>query len=92
MNGWNIYLNKYIVKKYDIPFYGIIVSYDQDLNSSIEKLLNFIIEKYKIAKEDTLIIRTSFKRENIDVNDITIKNNDNLCEPLNYSHHNRVKV
>ena len=74
MDGWNIYLNKDIVRKYKIPFYGIIVSYDQNLNSSIELLLDFIIKKYKIAKEDTLIIRTSFKLQNIDENDITIKN------------------
>lgn len=74
MDGWNIYLNKDIVKKYNIPFYGIIVSYEQELNSSIETLLDFIIDKYKVTKEDTLIIRTSFKRESIDNNDITIKN------------------
>jgi len=80
MDGWNIYLNKDIVKKYKIPFYGIIVSYEQNLNSSIETLLNFIIEKYKVEKEDTLIIRTSYKRENIDNNDITIKNNDDLSD------------
>lgn len=78
MDGWTIYLNKDIVKKYNIPFYGIIVSYDQNLNSSIEKLLDFVTWKYKIAKEDTLIIRTSFKLQNIDDNDITIKNNDDL--------------
>jgi len=81
MDGWNIYLNKDIVKKYNIPFYGIIVSYEQDLNSSIEKLLDFIIEKYKVTKEDTLMIRTSFKRENIDDNDITIKNGDTSNKP-----------
>ena len=81
MDGWNIYLNKNIVKKYKIPFYGIIVSYDQNLNSSIETLLDFIIEKYKVEKEDTLVIRTSYKRENIDNNDITIKNNDDLYKP-----------
>ena len=74
MDGWNIYLNKDIVKKYNIPFYGIIISYEQDLNSSIETLLDFIIKKYKVTKEDILIIRTSFKRESIDNNDITIKN------------------
>ena len=74
MDGWNIYLNKDIVKKYNIPFYGVIVSYEQDLNSSIETLLDFIIKKYKVTKEDILMIRTSFKRENIDNNDITIKN------------------
>lgn len=85
MDGWNIYLNKDIVKKYDIPFYGIIVSYDQDLNSSIEKLLDFITIKYKVIKEDALIIRTSFERKNIDVDDITIKNVDDLCKPLRYS-------
>ena len=77
MDGWNIYLNKDIVKKYNIPFYGIIVSYEQNLNSSIEKLLDFITKKYKVTKEDTLMIRTSFKRENIDDNDITIKNGGN---------------
>ena len=74
MDGWNIYLNKDIVKKYNIPFYGIIVSYEQELNTSIEILLDFIIEIYKVTKEDTLIIRTSFKRESINNNDITIKN------------------
>ena len=78
MDGWNIYLNKDIVRKYKIPFYGIIVSYDQNLNSSIELLLDFIIKKYKIAKEDTLIIRTSFKLQIIDDNDITFKNGDDL--------------
>jgi hypothetical protein len=77
MNGWNIYLNKDIVKKYRIPFYGIIVSYEQNLNSSIETLLDFIIKQYKVEKEDTLIIRTSYKLQNIDDNDITIKNGDN---------------
>jgi len=81
MDGWNIYLNKDIVKKYNIPFYGIIVSYEQDLNLSIETLLDFIIEKYKVTKEDTLMIRTSFKRENIDDNDITIKNGDTSNKP-----------
>lgn len=74
MDGWNIYLNKDIVKKYNIPFYGIIVSYEQELNTSIEILLDFIIEIYKVTKEDTLIIRTSFKQESINNNDITIKN------------------
>lgn len=78
MDGWNIYLNKDIVRIYKIPFYGIIVSYDQNLNSSIELLLDFIIKKYKIAKEDTLIIRTSFKLQIIDDNDITFKNGDDL--------------
>jgi len=87
MDGWNIYLNKDIVKKYNIPFYGIIVSYEQDLNSSIKTLLDFISEKYKIAKEDNLLIRTSFKRENIDANDITIKNSNNLYK---YEHYNKV--
>lgn len=33
MDGWNIYLNRDIVKKYKIPFYEIIVSYEQNLNS-----------------------------------------------------------
>ena len=78
MDGWNIYLNKDIVKKYNIPFYGIIISYEQDLNLSIEKLLDFITEEYKVTKEDNLIIRTSFKRENIDTNDITIKNGNDI--------------
>ena len=78
MYGWNIYLNKDIVKKYKIPFYGIIVSYEQNLNSSIETLLDFIIKRYKVTEGDTLFIRTSFKREYIDDNDITIKNSDNL--------------
>ena len=78
MDGWNIYLNKDIVKKYKIPFYGIIVSYEQNLNSSIETLLDFIIKRYKVTQGDTLFIRTSFKREYIDDNDITIKNSDNL--------------
>jgi len=78
MYGWNIYLNKDIVKKYKIPFYGIIVSYEQNLNSSIETLLDFIIKRYKVTEGDTLFIRTSFKLEHIDDNDITIKNRDNL--------------
>ena len=74
MDGWNIYLNKDIVKKYNIPFYGILISYEQNLNLSIERLLDFIIKNYKVEKDDTLIIRTSFKLQNIDENDITIKN------------------
>ena len=78
MDGWNIYLNKDIVKKYNIPFYGIIVSYEQNLNSSIETLLKFIIEKYKVTKEDILIIRTSYKRESIENDDVTIKNDEGL--------------
>ena len=90
MDGWNIYLNKDIVKKYNIPFYGILVSYDQDVNSSIEKLLDFIIGKYNVTKEETLMIRTSFKRVNIADNDITIKNSNDLIKPSSYEHHNRV--